>query len=217
VTETMLVQFEGASRHYVALVWAMMLLFALAPVIGVAHGASPGTGRRERQARSTGTAASRRLTAGLVVTASGLAAPLPAGTESQRQRRKEGLRDGADEARRETPAGPSRTTSWRPSHGQVTPERVARHSLLIQSPSFVPWATSRDPRTGSSTAEMLYSLWDDPAWSAKEFATLLRLFKRKDHLPPRYEPPRVCRRLQILRDWSYDESQDIPKVLGRGA
>jgi serine/threonine protein kinase len=33
---------------------------------------------------------------------------------------------------------------------------------------------------------MLYSLWDDPAWSAKEFATLLRLFKRKDHLPPRY-------------------------------
>ncbi len=31
------------------------------------------------------------------------------------------------------------------------------------------------------------------------------------------EPPQVCRRLQNLRDWSYDESEDVPEVLGRGA
>ena len=30
-------------------------------------------------------------------------------------------------------------------------------------------------------------------------------------------PPRVCRRLQLLRDWSHDESEDIPEVLRRGA
>jgi MFS family permease len=31
------------------------------------------------------------------------------------------------------------------------------------------------------------------------------------------EPPRVCRRLQILRDWSHGESQDFPEVLSGGA
>ena len=31
------------------------------------------------------------------------------------------------------------------------------------------------------------------------------------------EPRRVCRRLQILRDWSHGESQDVPEVLSGGA
>ena len=31
------------------------------------------------------------------------------------------------------------------------------------------------------------------------------------------EPPRVFQRLQLLRDWSHDESQDIPEVFRRSA
>src|SRR5262249_48471415 len=31
------------------------------------------------------------------------------------------------------------------------------------------------------------------------------------------EPPRVCRRLQLLRDWSHDKRIKIPKVFCRGA
>jgi hypothetical protein len=32
-----------------------------------------------------------------------------------------------------------------------------------------------------------------------------------------FEPPRICRRLQLLRDWSHDESPDNYKVFLRGA
>jgi hypothetical protein len=38
----MLAQLKGASRRYVAPVWAMMLVFVLAPALGAAHGAPPG-------------------------------------------------------------------------------------------------------------------------------------------------------------------------------
>jgi len=31
------------------------------------------------------------------------------------------------------------------------------------------------------------------------------------------EPPRVCRRLQLLRDWSHDERIKIPEIFARGA
>ncbi len=31
------------------------------------------------------------------------------------------------------------------------------------------------------------------------------------------EPPRVCRRLQLLRDWSHDESEGIAEVFAGGA
>jgi hypothetical protein len=31
------------------------------------------------------------------------------------------------------------------------------------------------------------------------------------------EPPRVCRRLQLLREWSHDERIEISEVLPRGA
>jgi hypothetical protein len=38
-TDRMLARLKRASRRDIALVWAMMLVFVLAPVIGVAHGA----------------------------------------------------------------------------------------------------------------------------------------------------------------------------------
>jgi hypothetical protein len=64
------------------------------------------TDRWERQARSTVRAGSRAPSARHAVAASGLAALLPAGAASQRQRRDEKLRDGADEAARDAPGRP---------------------------------------------------------------------------------------------------------------
>jgi hypothetical protein len=42
VTERMLARLKRASRRCIALVWAMMLVFALAPVVSVAYGAPAG-------------------------------------------------------------------------------------------------------------------------------------------------------------------------------
>ena len=57
-------------------------------------------------------------------------------------------------------------------------DSVPNWMSIIVSPSFLPWGMETDPETGSCMMEMLYALWNDPAWQAEQFATIIRLFER---------------------------------------
>ena len=58
-------------------------------------------------------------------------------------------------------------------------ESVPNWMSIIGSPEFLRWGLERDSHTDSSCMlDMLCALWDDPAWSAEQFAVMLRLFLR---------------------------------------
>lgn len=87
-------------------------------------------------------------------------------------------------------------------------ENVPNWSDLMKSPMFLPWAMDRFADSGSCVLDMLYALWDDPAWSSEHFGTLIRLFERDTsaHLhqmqPQPVRPPRrhlLSGRYEVLR------------------
>ena len=70
-------------------------------------------------------------------------------------------------------------------------------------------------RTGWEISEIGFGAWQiGGGWGKVDdgpsINTLLYAFERG-------EPPRVCRRLQLLRDWSHDESHQDPTFFTRGA
>jgi hypothetical protein len=100
-----------------------------------------------------------------------------------------------NEGKHEVPA----ITVWKhlgPHFGRLTPAQISDAQCQAYALARV--------KEGASQG----TVWTE----LNRLAAALNWASKKD-----LEPPRVCRRLQILRDWSYGESEDVPELLGRGA
>ena len=86
--------------------------------------------------------------------------------------------------------------------------------LILGSPSFLQWASqARDPEPGSTVLEMLKALWEDPVGSSEQFATILRLYEFRAHLPPQRNV--LAGKYEILRALGRGGNGDVFLVWSR--